>query len=190
MLDKSAICRKCKVNNFTRYFTNCSEMYKTIILILELFLIFKTYSQTGLAPGSQEKSFCLRTGIGYNNYVFTELGLSVNQFITGSPHSFSSSFSVSSEIYFAERTIIAPKAGIWLGVFPLVFGFYVVDYTDFHQQSLALRPEMGFGFYRFAITYGYNAKLQTTSFEKISKNCLSLSYSFKLKTLATKKELH
>lgn len=135
-----------------------------------------------------DKNLCLLAGINYNKHAFIDLGVSVNRFGLAGHHPIATAYFFASELHLVEKPIVGPKVGVWAagGVAPLAMGLNIIYYSDFNQSSLVFRPEIGFGYDRLKITYGYNAKLTNSSFERISKNTFGMTYCFKFKRLLVK----
>ncbi|GGB00940.1 hypothetical protein GCM10011511_25330 [Puia dinghuensis] len=121
-------------------------------------------------------------GLAAGSYVFGDIGLSVNTINTTNIEPASGAWFVSDEVKFANKLLMGPKVGIWVGG-GLAFGLNMIYYTDFSQGSLVFRPEVGMGFSPFKLVYGYNAKLTNTRFEGINRNLVEVVYCFKLKKL-------
>ena len=66
-------------------------------------------------------------------------------------------------------------------------GLNLINYTDFQENSLRLRPEIGIGFGVFRIVYGYNFALTNKYFEGINKHNFGLNIMLKIKTLKEEK---
>ena len=162
-------------------------MQKIIFIVFFSIVLGKSYSQTSDTSKAKsfEKNLCLLTGINYGKQVFIDLGISVNSHGTAGYHSVETAYYLASEFHFTDKPIIGPKIGAWIsgGASAIVVGLNIIYYTDFDESSLVFRPEIGFGFDKFKITYGYNAKLTNTSFDRIPQSIIGLTYCFKLKKL-------
>jgi len=162
-------------------------MQKIIFIVFFSSLLFKSYSQTGDTANvkSPKKNLCLLTGINYGKQVFIDLGISVNSYRTAGYHFIATGYFFASEFHFIDKPIIGPKIGAWAagGMDPIAIGINIIYYTDFDESSLVFRPEIGIGFDRIKVTYGYNAQLTNTSFDRISKSMVGLTYCFKLKKM-------
>jgi hypothetical protein len=125
------------------------------------------------------------TGVSYSKHTFVDLGISVIKSGIVGHHPIATAYFFASEFHFVNKPIVGPKVGVWAagGVAPLAMGLNIIYYSDFDQSSLVFRPEIGIGFDRLKITYGYNAKLTNTSFDRIPKNIFGLTFCFKLKRL-------
>jgi hypothetical protein len=63
----------------------------------------------------------------------------------------------------------------------MAMGINLIYYTDFEQSSLRLRPEIGIGFGRWKVFYGYNIPLTNRSFEGINRNTFGFTVLFGVK---------
>ena len=64
-------------------------------------------------------------------------------------------------------------------------GLNVIYYTDFYQSSLRIRPEIGMGFGRWKVVYGYNIPLTNKRFEGVNKSNIGIVLLFGIKKLKT-----
>jgi hypothetical protein len=163
------------------------SMKKLILFVLISFLSHALYSQANYSIQKSlfEKNLCLLTGVNYNKHTFVDIGISVNTSGVAGHHPIATAYFFAGEFHFVKKPIAGFKAGAWAagGVAPLAIGLNIIYYSDFDQGSLMFRPEIGLGFDRVKITYGYNARLTNSSFDRISKNTFGLTYCFKLKKL-------
>ena len=83
--------------------------------------------------------------------------------------------------------VIGPKIGAWIagGSGGMAMGLNLIYYTNFDQSSLRIRPEIGMGFGRFKVVYGYNIPLYNKAFEGINKSNLGIALLFSIKHLKT-----
>lgn len=153
------------------------------ITFLLLLFGFAAYGQplddkTSKAFGNNKKiEASVLTGFNQGKYSFVDVGMEFNQAGATGVHSFSFSYSVSSEIKLGQgKTLIGPKIGVWVAGGP-AFGVNVIYYTDFERSSMALRPEIGFGVTKFKLVYGYNWLL-TNSLTGVNKSQISITYCF------------
>jgi len=159
----------------------CRLCYVFVLLFSSTFL----YAQRAdtVSGSSLKKELCLLTGVGYSKHAFIDLGVSSNRFGTIGHHPFASAFFASSELHFGSKIVIGPKVGAWAsgGVGGIAMGVNMIYYSDFEKGSLVFKPEIGFGQSKFKLTYGYNARLTNTSFDRIPKNVVEATYCFRLK---------
>ena len=146
-------------------------------------LLLILYVTAARAQSGSAKSIGLLAGAGWSRHPYAELGISKNSMAYGGHHAFGSAYYFSSEVHISNRPLLGPKAGAWLAVLPLLIGLSVVDYTDFGQQCLVLKPEFGVGFDRVKLSFTWNRKLTNHSFEGLADHSFSLVYCFRLKTL-------
>ena len=126
---------------------------------------------------------------GYNFWKnhYGELGLALNQYGRVGHHPAAWAYFVSSEIRVGENMVIGPKIGAWIGGGSggLALGLNLIYYTDFVESSLRLRPEIGMGFGRWKVVYGYNIPLMNKGFEAVNKSVISLAYLLGIKKTKT-----
>lgn len=117
------------------------------------------------------------TGYMQGKYSFVDLGVEFNQAGATGVHSFSTSYSISSEVKIGSgKTIIGPKIGVWIAGGPAI-GLNAIYYTDFEKSSVVIRPEIGFGVTKFKLVYGYNWLLSNT-LTGLNKSLVSLTFCF------------
>lgn len=85
----------------------------------------------------------------------------------------------SDEIRFANKLLMGPKIGVWVGGSGGL-GLNMIYYTDFGNGTLVFRPEIGGAVLNFKMMYGYNFKLTNTAFNGINKNLVELAFGLKL----------
>jgi len=129
---------------------------------------------------------------GYNFWRnhYAELGVAINQYGRVGHHPAAWAYFVSNEMRIGNKVLIGPKAGAWIGggVAGMALGINAVYYTDFEQSSLRLRPEIGIGFDRWKVVYGYNIPLSNRDFDAINRSNVSLAFLFGVKMLKTIRE--
>ena len=121
----------------------------------------------------------IATGLHINKYPMIEVGYFKHTTFEF-PMTFGGSYTV--ETYFIEDLIIAPKLNYWVNVLFINAGISVPWYFNFQgENSVKIRPEIGFGFKNFKINYAINVSLTNKNMAYIGKNFLSLNYYFGLK---------
>lgn len=170
------------------------NLKKNILLFLFISLSAHIYAQ----PPDTLKSYGYETRmekyisilIGYNqwNYGFAEIGLAKNQYGTVGVHPSAWAYFLSSEIKVDDKLMIGPKLGAWIGggAAGMALGISMIYYTDLNEGTLRLRPEIGIGFDRFKMVYGYNILLANKDFEGINRHVVSLAYLIGVKKLNVK----
>ncbi len=146
-------------------------MRKLLILILGFLIPLIARSQTADSTRFSFREFKIapRVGISYQKNLFTELGVSFNEYSVGfSKNGKYSNFGmglfggyISSEILIrTDKTIIGPKIGFeFAGVGATAGGAYGVEFTyfsDFDNRSFAVTPKAGIPLGIFEIYYGYS----------------------------------
>lgn len=128
------------------------------------------------------KELSLLTAIDVGKYVNAEVGIGINSFGTVGPHPSGVCYYLGNEIKVSDKLLIGPKVGIHF-IGGLAFGFSFIYYTDFDSGCIAFRPDIGIGFERFKMAYGYNAKLSNKHFNGINTHLFTVIYLFRLKHL-------
>jgi hypothetical protein len=132
---------------------------------------------------------------GYNYFFgngYAELGIARNSFGGHGHHPFGMAGFVSSEFWADKnRTVIGPKIGCWAagGASAMAMGANLIYYTDFSAASFRFRPEIGFGFEVFKMTYGYNLPITNRDFMGISKHSISAALLIGVKKLNERKQV-
>lgn len=115
---------------------------------------------------------------GYNFWAshYLEFGIAKNQYRKVGAHPFTSASFLSTEIRIDNSFLIGPKIGAWMsgGMSGLAMGVNLIYYTDFAQESLRLRPEMGIGVGKWKVVYGYNIPLTNGSFEAVNRSNIGI----------------
>ncbi|MFN6944498.1 MAG: hypothetical protein ACK4ND_06090 [Cytophagaceae bacterium] len=127
------------------------------------------------------------TGLNYQNALFAEIGIAIKDNGVSGRHPFTRILSVSNEIGHTEQLIVAPKISCWLaGGF--AGGLNLLYYSNFKQGALVFRPEVGIGFDRLRIIYGYNIVITNRSSGFASSHLIGINILFNLKKLKEVKE--
>jgi hypothetical protein len=86
-------------------------------------------------------------------------------------------YSISTEHYINNNYIIAPKIAGFSNIWGINLGTAVVWYFDMEKNnSLRLRPEIGYGSGRFKLTYGINIAITHKDMRNVSKHMVSAIY--------------
>ncbi|MEI7597483.1 MAG: hypothetical protein WCK02_17175 [Bacteroidota bacterium] len=146
-------------------------MRKLFILISVFIIPLIAISQTTDSTKFSFREFKVtpRVGISYQKNLFTEFGISFNEYSvgfckTGKYSNYRMGLFgayLSSEILIqTEKTIIGPKIGFeFAGIGATAGGAYGVEFTyysDFDKSSFALTPKAGIPLGIFEIYYGYS----------------------------------
>jgi hypothetical protein len=87
----------------------------------------------------------------------------------------------------AEVRVDRPEfVGVKIGAYMtggFAMGVQLVQYTDGHDGSTVLRPEIGIGIGKAKMTYAYNLQLSRPELPGINTHMLCLSYGFRIKRL-------
>ncbi len=167
------------------------KMKLQLLLLLTIFY-FSAHGQVTDTTKAREiivkRSVGLLTGVTFGKNTFFDIGVSKNSNTVVGHHPFSSAYFASTELKFGDKFILGPKIGAWAagGVSGMALGLNMIYYTDFDNASLVFRPEIGFGFQRFKIVYGYNAILTRHKLEEVNRNLGSVIYCFRIKKLSDK----
>lgn len=115
------------------------------------------------------------------HYVFLELGIARRwDRIVGHHPSTQVAFLGAEGLLGPER-IIAPKVGVWAGggAAGLCVGINALWYTNGTASAFCFRPEIGIGFDRFKMAYGYN--FLTTDMSRVNRHLASIALLFPIK---------
>lgn len=130
-------------------------------------------------------------GLGYNNGFVIEVGYGKAFVNRIEKRSAFQSFYGGVEVLPStdNKFIVAPKASIWIeeATYLTAVGLNLVYYTDFNQATLRLRPEIGIGYKKMKLTYGYNFPLVIGNLTDINKHNFGLAYFFETKKKSSKK---
>ncbi|WP_298513778.1 hypothetical protein [uncultured Kordia sp.] len=89
-------------------------------------------------------------------------------------------YTISTEHYINKNYIIAPKIAGFSNLWGINLGAGAVWYFDMEKNnSLRIRPEIGYGSERFKLTYGINMAITNKDMSNVSKHMFSATYFFK-----------
>ena len=127
-------------------------------------------------------SWGIIAGVGINDKVTIELGYGRAVYGSIWHHwHFSNIYFGSEFIYRNEKSLIAPKISFWGngGSTPTAIGLNFLYYTDLnHYSNIVFRPEVGLGYYKFKLVWGYNISLNKRAFDTIKRNNVSFIWYF------------
>ena len=134
-----------------------------------------------------ERHISILTGFNFWRNFYGELGLAMNQYGRVGNHPAAWAYFISNEIKIDNKILIGPKIGVWAGggVGGMAIGLNVIYYTDFDQSSLRIRPEIGMGFGRWKVVYGYNIPLTNKKFDGVNKSNIGIALLFGIKKIKT-----
>ena len=129
------------------------------------------------------ESWGITAGIGLNRNVNIILGYGRAVYgLVGYHHwSFTNIYVGSEFLYQNGNFLVAPKISAWAngGSAGMAMGLNLLYYTNFsHYNNLVFRPEIGFGFGKFKLVWGYNISLNRTAFDMIRRNNISFVWYF------------
>jgi len=159
------------------------KAYILFLIILTTNLVFGQNSTANTDGEVREMAelttIGIATGIHLNKYPMIEVGY-FRHIIFEFPMTLGESYTV--ETYFLEDIIIAPKINYWFNILFINTGFSIPWYINFNgENSLKIRPEIGFGYKNFKINYSANISLTNKYMENIGKHFISLNYYIGLK---------
>ncbi|WP_196888829.1 hypothetical protein [Aureivirga sp. CE67] len=162
----------------------------TLLFLLLLFPLF-SFAQTDSLKVQKrpnyymKKSWAITTGYQIYDYNFIEIGIArMNDSFEGY-HRSTLIYNLSNEFKLSDDFLWGLKAGVWIGGgnAGMNLGLNLVNYTDFKENSICLRPEIGIGFSNFRIVYGYNLAMTNNDFNKINTHNIGLNILFDFKVL-------
>ena len=168
------------------------SIFLALCLTAFISTLFAQADSTKSAPFERrKKSLAIVTGYYYYGSSAGELGFGKKTFVSQYPHPFSAAVYVASEFFYDKKLFVAPKVGAWFsgGSSAMNIGLSLIDYTNFNQSSLELRPEIGVGFDYVRIYYGRDIRLANINFNLVSKNLLGINLLFDVKKLHPKSKI-
>lgn len=129
-----------------------------------------------------KKDLTIITGYQIQKNHFAEIGIGIMKDGVVGHHPSTLIYGLSNEFKLSNDFIWGLKAGIWVGN-GYNFGLNIINYTDFKENALRFRPEIGMGFGVFRIVYGFNFAITNKEFEGVNKHNFGLNIMLKLKTL-------
>ena len=156
------------------------------ILTLSIVMTNQLYGQTDTLNIDEEMremaevtTLGLATGLHINKYPMIEVGY-FRHTTFEFPMTFGGSYTI--ETYFFEDLIIAPKINYWMNILFINAGFSIPWYFDFNgENSLKIRPEIGFGYKNFKLNYSANISLTNRNMKNIGTHFITLNYYIGLK---------
>jgi len=113
------------------------------------------------------KSIGLIAGVNYWKTPFLEIGFGKAKYGVSWGHWFFGTINFGSEIsYWDNQFVVAPKISTWAngGSSAMAMGLSLIQYTNFEENTLRFRPEIGIGFDKFKCVYGYNFSIYNKEF--------------------------
>ena len=161
--------------------------YLKILIFLIVFIVQvnaqtdSTYSNR--MHSRQTKSWGITTGLNYNSKLTYEIGFGKAEYGMTHHHWSLINYYIGSEFTFHDDELIfAPKASFWFngGSAGMAMGISLINYTDLSESSLKIRPEIGLGFGKFKLVYGYNISTFNKDFADIGNHNVNLVLYFDL----------
>ena len=137
-----------------------------------------------------ERHISILTGYNGWTYGFAELGIAINQYGRIGQHPAAWAFFLSDEIKTDKNIIHGPKIGAWAGggAGGMALGINLISYMCPDYPALCIRPEIGMGFGRFKVVYGYNLPLTNIHVQGLNASNLGIAYMFGIKKIKTIKQ--
>ena len=136
-------------------------------------------------PHYFKKDIALITGYQLQKSHFVEIGIGIMKDEVGTHHPSTLIYGISNEFKLSSDFIWGLKVGFWMGggAAGMNLGANLINYTNFTENSIRFRPEIGVGFNHFRIVYGYNLALTNKNFEGINRHNFGLNIILNLKTI-------
>lgn len=157
------------------------DRMKHLLLLLLLLIHQATLGQDNVLDRSYtDRSWDLLVGGSLGGTLNAELGLARRYQRAHRKRPFATVLYVSVERNFGYSMGFAPKVGAWRGSGPagLCFGVSGLYYSQPILEGFCVRPEIGFGYERFKVTYAYNVY---TNQARISPHMLTVALLFSFK---------
>lgn len=112
---------------------------------------------------------------------FVELGVGRNRY-GSNRHPYDLAYYGGIEARLDRPDLLGVKLGAYVdGGFAM--GVQVIEYFHGSERSTVLRPEVGIGFFKFKLTYAYNAVLTEPRMDGINAHMIGVSHAFRLRGL-------
>ena len=166
---------------------NCTVLF-IIFLSLKIFgqAERKTHNDSLRNKYSFRTDLTLISGYQIHKNHFAEIGIGIKRDGIVGHHPSTIIYGITNEIKLYNGFIWGLKAGLWVGN-GYNLGLNIINYTDFKESALRFRPEIGFGFGKFRVVYGYNLALTNKEFRGINTHNFGLNIMFDLKKLNKEK---
>lgn len=120
-----------------------------------------------------------QTGSSNSNFIEIGLGLKHEHLRHHPAHAV---FYLSNELLFVDNFVLGTKVGINFGANMMDMGLSMIHYTNFEENSIRFRPEIGLGFGKFRLYYGYNFALTNRDFEDVNDHLVGINILLDLKS--------
>ncbi len=136
------------------------------------------YRWSGSSFSKHESSIGIVPSIQVGNELYLGVGISKARFFSGEGVAGGYGTTIGID-YNPIDKIFAPKVNAWYTLFAYIIGGNIgmsgYYYVNAQESNIVLRPEIGIGFVKVFLNYGYNISLQN-DYEGISKHTFTLSY--------------
>ncbi len=133
---------------------------------------------------STDNEIGLTLSAKYSKDFVSEIGLTYGSFQYVGYWPLSTGFTIGSEFIFTQNMTFGPKINGWIQVYPIELNGNLVYYFDNNgYSSVKFRPEIGYGFHKFSLTYGININLWRNSPEILGLHQISIKYTLRLKQM-------
>lgn len=137
--------------------------------------------------GSKSQDLSIVTGFQSGKYNLAEIGLAFKSDVIYN-HYFTSVLMVSNEFRYTDNFVWGLKAGGWFaGGGGTSLGINFINYTNFQENGVYFRPEIGIGFGPFRMYYGRNMAIINQNFPGINKHLFGVNILLDVKNLKTEK---
>jgi hypothetical protein len=183
-------------NNYT--LKQISKIQKIVFILFLLFLknviiaqdidSLQQIDSTDLeVTSSSDKQIGLTLSAKYYNILTSELSLVYGTYDYIGYMPFSTGFGIGSEFVHSQDLTFGPKISGWYQLFLLELnGNLIYYFNKMGYSSIKFRPEIGFGFHHFSLTYGINLNIWRKGSEIIDFQQFSIKFNFRLKRLKYK----
>jgi len=154
----------------------------SLLLVLPFTICFSQQDTSKHYLIVETKELSLLTALNVGKYTSGEIGIGINEFGQSGPQLNGLCYYFSNEIKLGDKFLMGPKIGIHL-IGGLALGISLIYYTNLDSSSLVFRPDIGIGYQRFKMAYGYNVKISNKDFQGISTHLFTIMYLFRLKHL-------
>lgn len=139
-----------------------------------------TSSNTNRNKSLEKKTVNLISGLHINQYTFAEVGIGFMRHKIVGHHPSTLIYGISNELKLSQDFVWGFKAGVWVSN-GMSAGLNLINYTNFNDNALYFRPEIGTGLGPFRLIYGYNLSLTDSTFNGINTHNISFQYLFNFK---------
>ena len=159
-------------------------------LFIFLLITIKSWSSSIVQQKNQElkldfqkqEHLTIITGFQSGTYSFAEIGIGYKRDSFYGHHMATAILGISNELKLNKDFVWGLKVGAWSGGGAGTnVGLNLVNYTDFQNNSIRFRPEVGFGFGYFRMIYGYNFAITNKDFQGINEHLFGINIMLDIK---------